>query len=226
MTGNSPFFTRHGSILVVSGPSGAGKSTVCRRLLAAEPEVHFSVSCTTREPRAGERHGREYYFLALAEFQRRAAAGDFLEHAEVHGHLYGTLREEVERFVLQGQDVLLDIDVQGARQVRERVTASRLSQCLVSVFFAPPSFADLEQRLRGRGTDSEATIQCRLTNAARELEAWREYDYMVINDTVAEAATRLAAILASARCATRRIATVAPGFYAPVASAAGARAQA
>ena len=206
---------RHGVMLVVSGPSGAGKSTVCRQVLDAHPEVHFSVSCTTRPPRTGEVHGREYFFLAQDEFRRRAAAGEFIEHAEVHGHLYGTLRSEVERFACQGQDVLLDIDVQGARQVRERTRGADLARCLVSVFFAPPSLAELERRLRGRGTESEETVNRRLRNAATEIEAWREYDYLVINDTVDAARQRLAAILVAAQCAAGRVVGVPPGFAAP-----------
>ena len=195
---------RYGTALIVTGPSGAGKTTVCRRLLERVPELHFSVSCTTRPRRDGEQDGRDYHFLDRTEFEERVAAGDFLEYAQVHGEFYGTLRSEVERSVAGGQDVLLDIDVQGARQVRQNVADSWLQHGAVHVFFGPPSVAELERRLRGRGTDSEDVIQRRLANARDELQAWREFDYVVINDDVDAAAERLGAILAAPRHALPR----------------------
>ena len=140
--------------VVVSGPSGAGKSTVCRELLAREPEMHFSVSCTTRPARPGETDGAAYYFLSRAQFEARLAADGFLEHAEVHGNYYGTPRSEVTTHVSAGRDVLLDVDVQGARSLRHKLAAT-VSGPPVLVFIAPPSLAVLEQRLRGRGTESE-----------------------------------------------------------------------
>jgi guanylate kinase len=187
--------TRPGTLLVLSGPSGAGKSTVCGDLLRRRPSLHFSVSATTRAPRPGERDGVQYHFLSRGEFARRLAADAFLESAEVHGHLYGTLRAEVEPYLLRGTDVLLDIDVQGARQVRERLAARPLAGRVVFAFLAPPSDAELERRLRGRGTEPEEVIRRRLENARRELAAAGEYDHVVVNDTVADAVARLAVLL-------------------------------
>lgn len=196
---------RFGTALVTSGPSGAGKSTVCKQFLALEAGVHFSISCTTRPPRPGETHGVEYYFLSRAEFESQIAANGFLEHAEVHGNYYGTPRSEVEPYLERGADVLLDIDVQGARQLRANAApGSSLALGASFVFMAPPSFAELEQRLRHRGTETEAVIQKRLNNARGELAAWREYDYLVINDTVEAAVARLRAILAAGHCLVRR----------------------
>ena len=189
--------------LVVSGPSGAGKSTVCRELLAREPELHFSVSCTTRPARPGETDGAAYYFLSRAQFEARLATDGFLEHAEVHGNYYGTPRSEVITPISAGRDVLLDVDVQGARSLRHNLDAAVFGPP-VFVFIAPPSLVVLEQRLRGRGTESEETIQRRLCNARLEVTAWREYDFLVINDDVAAAVTRLQAILTAGRCATSR----------------------
>ena len=196
--------SRYGTALIVSGPSGAGKTTVCRQLLDLESDVHFSVSCTTRPPRAGEQDGLDYYFLTHDEFEKRIAADAFLEHAEVHGHLYGTLRQETAAFINEGRDVLLDIDVQGARQVRRQLGDDVLARCAVFVFLGPPSFAEMERRLRRRATDAESDIQRRLDNARGELEHWRNYDFVVVNDRVEHAVTRLRAILAAARCAVTR----------------------
>ena len=194
---------KSGVPVVVSGPSGAGKSTVCREWLAREPALHFSVSCTTRPPRPGETDGAAYYFLSRAQFEARLAADGFLEHAEVHGNYYGTPRSEVTTRLSADRDVLLDVDVQGARSLRHQLDATVFGPP-VFVFIAPPSLAVLEQRLRGRGTESEATIQRRLRNARLEVTAWSEYDFLVINDDVAAAVTRLQAILVAARCATSR----------------------
>lgn len=192
---------RHGVALVVSGPSGAGKSTVCKQVLAARPNMRFSVSCTTRAPRAGETDGVDYHFLTRAAFEAKIAAGEFLEHAEVHGNFYGTLRAEVEPHLRHGDDVLLDIDVQGARQVRTNAGAEGLGALYAFVFLAPPSLAELERRLRGRKTDAEEVILRRLANARKEIAAWREYDYLVINDEVARAAAEMTAVLDARRCA-------------------------
>lgn len=196
--------TRYGTALIVSGPSGAGKTTVCRQVLDLEPDLHFSVSCTTRPPRSGEQDGRDYYFLAREEFEKRIAANAFLEHAEVHGHLYGTLRQETANFIHEGRDVLLDIDVQGARQVRAQLGDDILARSAVFVFLGPPSFAEMEQRLRRRATEPESDIQRRLQNAWDELAQWREYEYVVVNDRVEHATKCLRAILAAARCAATR----------------------
>ena len=193
---------RHGVALVVSGPSGAGKSTICRQLLANRPNMRFSVSCTTRVPRAGETDGVDYHFLSRPEFAAKVAAGEFLEHAEVHGNFYGTLRAGVEPCLRRGDDVLLDIDVQGARQVRQNSNAAGMGDQYTFVFLAPPSLAELERRLRGRQTDAEAVIVRRLASAQREIAAWREYDFLVINDEIPRAVGEMTAILDARRCAT------------------------
>jgi guanylate kinase len=193
---------RLGSLIVLSGPSGAGKTTVYRAVLERHPEVRFSVSCTTRSPRPGERDGVDYHFLSVPEVQARIAAGEFLEHAEVHGNLYGTLRAEVEGPIRNGVDVLLDIDVQGARQVSQVTRGTPLAAALVSVFCAPPSFAVLQRRLEARGTDSPAVIAARLQRARTELTAWREYDWVIVNDRLEDAVAQLDAIVVAARCRT------------------------
>ena len=190
-----------GVAVVFSGPSGVGKSTVCRHLTGLLPEFHFSVSCTTRAPRPGETDGREYYFLSREEFLARQAAGEFLEYAEVHGNYYGTLRRELEPRILAGGDVILDIDVQGARLARQALAGKPdLAAALLLVFLAPPSMAELERRLRGRQTETEDAIRHRLANAAREMAAWREYDYVIVNDEAPMAAEKLAAIVRAAHC--------------------------
>jgi guanylate kinase len=193
-----------GVLIVLSGPSGVGKTTVYRRFMEIRPSVRFSVSCTTRQPRTGEADGTDYHFLDRSDFQRRVGAGEFLEHAEVHGNLYGTLRSEVEDHLFEGQDVLLDIDVQGARLVRESARGTGLERELVFVFIGPPSLPTIEQRLRSRATDSDEVIERRLENAKHELAAWQEYEYLIINDEVEQAAAQLVAIRDAARCATVR----------------------
>lgn len=166
---------RRGRLIVISGPSGSGKSTLWRRLVR-QPRVVFSVSATTRPPRPDEVDGREYHFVSEAEFSRRIGAGELLEWAEVHGHRYGTLRAEVERALDAGQDIVLEIDVQGAAQVRR----SGLPQ--VSIFVRPPSLEVLEQRLRERRSDSGEQIRRRLERARDELARAPEYDHVVVND--------------------------------------------
>ncbi len=196
---------RYGTMMVLSGPSGAGKSTACAQLLARHPGLDFSVSCTTRSPRPSEVDGVHYRFVTCDQFQERLMADAFLEHAQVHGSYYGTLRPELETRLAQGGDVLLDIDVQGARQIRQRIHGSFLADCAVFVFFAPPTYRDLEARLRGRGSESEEAISQRLRNAREELRTWPEYDYLVVNDQVEFAVDLLEAILESAAGAVRRV---------------------
>jgi guanylate kinase len=179
-------------LLVVSGPGGAGKSTLCERLVASSDEAELSISTTTREPRGGERDGVHYFFTTRDKFEADAEAGRFAEHAEVAGHLYGTPREFLDVRLRAGIDVVLDIDVQGARQVREAY-----GQTAVLVFVVPPDSAVLEQRLRGRRTDSEERIAERMALAEREIAAARSggYDYLVINGALEAALEELGAIL-------------------------------
>lgn len=189
-------------MIVLSGPSGAGKTTLYQAVLARHPEIRFSVSCTTRAPRPGEADGVHYHFVSEEEFEARAAAGAFLEHAVVHGRRYGTLRAEVEGPVAAGADVLLDIDVQGARQVRDATRGTRLGAGALFVFCAPPSLAELRRRLEERGTEGPDAVARRLERARVELAAWREYDWLVVNDRLAEAVAQLEAIVLAARCRT------------------------
>jgi guanylate kinase len=163
-------------VIVVSAPSGAGKTTVVARVLRDVPGLCFSVSHTTRPPRDAEKEGVDYHFVDRAHFERLRAEDKLLESAEVHGNLYGTARSELEAARAEGKDVLLDLDVQGAAQVRERIPGA------VTVFILPPSYQELEQRLRGRGQDDEATIERRLAVAAGEIKAVKEYDYALVND--------------------------------------------
>jgi len=188
-----------GNLFVISAPSGAGKSTILKKLLAAVPNLAFSVSHTTRAPRPGESNGREYHFVDRATFEGMREKLAFLEWAEVHGNLYGTSRAAIEAQQAQGIDVFLDIDVQGARQLREQQLPGA-----VFLFIAPPSLAELEKRLRGRGTDPEETVQLRLNNARREMEDADRYDYLVINDQLDEAVEILRAVVIAERCKARR----------------------
>lgn len=175
---------QHRVLLVVSAPSGAGKTTLCQGLLNEFPSLHYSVSCTTRAPRDGEVDGQSYFFLTDDEFIERKKAGDFIECASVHGHWYGTLRETVEKAFDQNQDVLMDIDVQGARQIRASLTSSekRLQHAYDDVFIAPPSLDVLQERLQGRGKDSIDVISRRMHKAAEEMQCWQEYRHLILND--------------------------------------------
>ena len=187
-------------ILLISGPSGAGKSTVYRELMRREPQLAFSVSTTTRPPRAGETDGVDYHFVDEAAFEALVAADAFLEWAGVHERRYGTRRDHVAALEAAGKIPLLDIDVQGAVQVLDR-----LGDEVVSIFLFPPSWEVLEARLRGRGTDQDAVIATRLKNARWEVGYADRYAYWVVNDTVEAAVGRLQAILAAERCRARRL---------------------
>jgi guanylate kinase len=181
-------------VVVVSAPSGAGKSTVLSRVLEDMPGLRFSVSHTTRSPRPGERDGVEYHFVDRAGFERLRDDGRLLEWAEVHGNLYGTGTAELERARAEGVDLLLDLDVQGAAQVREKMPDA------VTVFILPPSYEVLERRLRGRGQDDEATIRRRLAAAGREIDAFVRYDYVIVNDDLESCAGVLESVVRAARC--------------------------
>lgn len=170
---------RRGVLLVVSGPSGSGKTSLCRALHEAGECTH-SVSCTTREIREGEEDGVDYHFLSREEFAKRVAAGDFLEHAEVHGNLYGTLVNSVLGQLDAGTDVVMDIDVQGAEEVRNCPNVE-IRESLVDVFIQPPSLDELRERLAGRGTESEAEMTFRLTNASEEMEHADEYAHQIVS---------------------------------------------
>jgi guanylate kinase len=187
-------------VVVLSGPSGVGKSSFVKELLGAGLNLEYSVSATTRPRRPHETEGRDYFFLGREEFLRRIEAGEFVEWAEVHGELYGTLRSETERWLKAGKNVLLDIDVQGGRSVR------KVYQDGVFIFLLPPSLASLEARLRGRGTDPDERIRLRLDNALREISLVREYAYAVVNDDLGVALKQVSSIIVAETCrATRRL---------------------
>lgn len=176
-------------LFVISGPSGAGKGTLLAELRKQRPDLGLTVSATTRSPRPGEVDGTSYYFLSDEEFRRRIAAGEFVEWAEVHGHLYGTLVSEVKRLLAKGHSLVLEIDVQGALNVR------KVYPDAVLIFIEPPSLQALEERLRGRGTEDEASIELRLKNARHELELADQYDARIVNDTVDRAAQELGSVM-------------------------------
>ncbi len=180
-------------VFIISAPSGSGKSTLVNRLLASDKNLIFSVSYTTRAPRGAEVDGQQYRFITREEFEARIANGEFLEHAEVFGNYYGTHREILERGRTEGKDVVLDIDVQGARQLKEKIPDA------VSIFILAPSRDELAKRLRARSEDSEEVIQRRLAGAAREIQDYRRYDYVLVNDDVDRASERLQAIVNAER---------------------------
>ena len=187
-----------GSLFVVSSPSGGGKGTLIQRVLKQLPDVSYSVSYTTRPPRNGEVEGREYFFVTPERFEAMITAGEFLEWANVYGRLYGTSRSQVSREVCEGRDIILEVDVQGADSVR------RLLPDAVSIFILPPSLGVLRQRLLTRGTDSDAELEVRLRNAPKELEAYKDFDYVIINGEVERAAGELACVIAAERARRQR----------------------
>ncbi|HLH00192.1 MAG TPA: guanylate kinase [Bryobacteraceae bacterium] len=187
------------SVFIISAPSGSGKSTLVHRLLETVSNLTFSISYTTRPPRPAETNGVDYVFITREDFEKRLARSEFLEHAEVFGNYYGTNRESFERAVSTGRDLVLDIDVQGARQLKAAIPEA------VSVFVLPPSREVLEQRLRARSQDSEEVIQRRLKGAAAEVRNYTQYDYVLINRDIEESAARLASIVKAERLRKARM---------------------
>lgn len=194
---------RNGILFLVSAPSGVGKSTL-RDNLRKTGHFHYSVSCTTRSARPGEVDGVDYRYLSREDFMQRKDRGDFLEWAEVHGNLYGTLREEVLEHLRWGNDLLLDIDVQGARQVRACVDQLIVS-ALVDVFILPPTWEELKKRLSGRGTETVEALQLRLSNARHEMAGWQEYRYVILSGTREEDLARFQAIMIAERLVSSRL---------------------
>jgi len=195
-------FRRDGILFVVSAPSGAGKSTLVNALRQT-PDFVYSVSCTTRPARPGEIDGEDYRFLSKEEFERCIAAGDFIEHAHVHGHYYGTLRQSVLEHLEQGVDVLIDIDVQGARAIRHGPPV--IQNALADIFIMPPSLEELRKRLVRRGSETLDQIETRLRNAATEMEAWRDYRYTIISGSTEEDLVKFRAIMRAERYLSRRM---------------------
>jgi guanylate kinase len=193
---------RRGLMLILSSPSGAGKTTLTRMLLQDKAlDLTLSVSVTTRARRSSEADGIHYHFIAQRQFDALRAGGDLLESALVHGHSYGTPRAPVEAVLAQGRDMLFDIDWQGAKQVREALGAD-----VVSIFVLPPSLTELRARLERRAEDSAATIEARLDNARKEIERWRQYDYVLVNDDLQRAYAEVMAIIAAERTRCPRVA--------------------
>lgn len=188
-----------GLLLVVSGPSGCGKGTVCTRLLQMLPEIKISVSATTRQPRDGEVDGVNYYFKTTEQFQDMIEHNELLEHARVYGNFYGTPRKAVQNRLAIGHDVLLEIEMQGARMVKQKYPSG------IFIFILPPSMAELKRRLTGRGSETPESLKRRLGNAASELGHMDEYDYAVINDDVQEAAARICGIIAAEKARVDRM---------------------
>ncbi len=187
-----------GHLYVIAAPSGAGKTSLLRAVMARRPGMAFSVSCTTRKPRPMETHGHDYYFIDRAEFERLVAADEFLEYANVFGNLYGTRRSAVESALASGRDLILEIDWQGAKQVREHLPEA------VQVFILPPSREELERRLRGRGSDGDEVIARRLAESELEMSHWRDFDHVIVNREFEAAASELEAIFDGRGDASRR----------------------
>ncbi len=204
-----PVTRRRGTLIVVSAPSGAGKTTLCTEVRAMVPGLAYSVSVTTRAPRPGEVDGKDFHFVSEATFKAMRDRNEFAEWAVVHGNLYGTRSEPLEQALVSGLDVLLDIDTQGARQLRSRYPEA------VSVFIVAPSLALLEQRLKERKSDAPQEIARRMARARQEIAAWREYDYLIINRDLKEAVDQLAHIIQAERCRASRLGLRLPDLTLP-----------
>ena len=193
-------------LIVLSAPSGGGKTTLCEQLLAVNRNVSRAITCTTREPRAGEVDGADYFFLDAATFLKRVQAGNFLEHATVYGNSYGTLKSEVLGKLRHGRDVLLNVDVQGAAAIRAKAAEDEeLRQSLVTVFLTPGSLSILETRLKKRGQDSAPAIHKRLGVARQEIAQWKHFDYLILSTSVAEDLRRMQAIMTAERLRQNRV---------------------
>ena len=190
--------SKRGHLYVIAAPSGAGKTSLLQALMRSRPSVGFSVSCTTRKPRQGEQDGRDYHFIDRDAFERLRAADEFIEHANVFGNLYGTRRSVVEKALDEGRDLILEIDWQGAQQVRARLPEA------IQIFILPPSRAELEARLRRRGSDSEDSIARRLQESSVEMSHWRDFDYVIVNRDFDAALAELEAIFDGHGEASRR----------------------
>lgn len=189
---------RKGCLIVVSGPSGTGKGTVCSALLEKYKEIAYSISATTRQPRTGEVDGVNYYFLAKNVFEKMIEDGELLEWAEVYGNYYGTPLKKIQERLADGQDILLEIDTQGAMSVKEKFPDE------IYIYIMPPSLKELERRLKTRGTDSAESIECRLKSAAGEMEIAERYNYIVVNAQVEQAVEQIAAIVDAEHCRVGR----------------------
>jgi len=196
-------FSRYGILFVISAPSGAGKTTLCDALRQT-PDFVYSVSCTTRPARAGEIEGEDYQFVSETDFLARVKAGEFLEHAKVHGHYYGTLLKPIISNLKNGVDVLIDIDTQGAATIRN-CKDEFVRQALTDVFIMPPDLEELRRRLTKRGTETKAQIEVRLVAAAREMELWRDYRYTIISRSVEEDLLKFRHIMGAERYLSRRL---------------------
>ena len=190
---------RRGLLLILSSPSGAGKSTLSRMLMAWDPTMRFSISATTRPARAGETEGREYFFRSRAEFEAMVAEGEMLEHAEVFENFYGSPRGPVEMAMAAGQDTVFDIDWQGGQQIKQAMRGD-----VVSIFILPPSIAELDRRLRSRGQDSAEVIAGRMAKSRDEISHWAEYDYVLVNDDLAQTFEALKTVLQAERMRRER----------------------
>ncbi len=200
---NNLTITRTGILFVISAPSGAGKTTLISSL-RQKGDFIYSVSCTTRLPRPGEVHGEDYFFMTEEEFRSHVSLGDFLEHAEVHGHFYGTLKSNVIAHLEKGVDVLLDVDTTGAESIRS-CGDPFVQAALADVFIMPPGLEELSRRLRRRGTETEEQVSTRLRNASSEMQKWRDYRYTVISGSMEEDIEKFRGIMRAERYLTRRL---------------------
>ncbi|MCA1590653.1 MAG: guanylate kinase [Acidobacteria bacterium] len=191
-----------GNLIIISSPSGGGKGTLIREILRSVPDIGYSISLTTRPPRPGEKDGEEYHFVSRAEFEKFAAENGFLEHAEVHGNLYGTSKRQTDAILASGRDVILEIDVQGANLVLAKMPDA------VSIFILPPSFEALRDRLTGRATEDPMNLSTRLRNAFVEVTAFSQFRYFVVNDEIGSASQKLEMIILAERQRTNRQAVV------------------